>query len=85
MKKAIFSVCAAGLLLASCSRTSNQMMQVNNSDAPCGIQQAQALWTSEDGSQEDFQQLVDVCALQRVKKPTISLLSSRTNVLPYPV
>ena len=56
MKKLIFILCAAGMLSA-CTRTDQAPMQVNNPDAPCGMQQAQALWTATDGSQADFEQL----------------------------
>ena len=56
MKKLIFILCAAGILSA-CTRTDQAPMQVNNPDAPCGMQQAQALWTATDGSQADFEQL----------------------------
>ena len=59
MKKSIFSFCAFALLLSACAHTDNNAMQVINSDAPLGKQQAQALWTDADGSSSDFAQLVE--------------------------
>ena len=63
MKSFIPYVCAA-LVLCSCARTSQSTMKQLDPDAPLGVQQSYALWTSADGSEEDFSQLVNnhLCA-----------------------
>ena len=54
MKKSLCAIIGL-LLIAGC--TTKQTMPIN-SDTPRGIAQAAALWTEQDGSQEDFEQLV---------------------------
>lgn len=44
------------IMLASCGQKSPVSTDKN---APLGVQQAAALWTEQDGSQQDFDQLVD--------------------------
>ena len=57
MKHQIITLCAAVVLLGACARTNKQTM--DTSSQPLGVAQARALWTQEDGSQAEFDQLVN--------------------------
>ena len=54
MKKSFFAILGL-LLLAGCSQKNTMII---TEETPRGIAQAAALWTPQDGSQEDFEQLV---------------------------
>lgn len=54
MKKNIITLCMA-VLLAACASDQQTM---DTSSLPLGVAQARALWTPEDGSQAEFDQLV---------------------------
>ncbi|MBO7458181.1 MAG: lipoprotein [Paludibacteraceae bacterium] len=54
MKKSFFAIFGL-LLLAGCSQKNTMII---TEETPRGIAQAAALWTPQDGSQEDFEQLV---------------------------
>ena len=58
MKSFIPYVCAM-LMLCGCARTSQPTMKQYSPDAPLGVNQAYSLWTSADGSEESFAQLVN--------------------------
>ena len=63
MKQRIPSLCLAAMLLLACSQPHNDVQQTMNTaydpNQPLGVNQAHALWTEQDGSEQDFQQLVN--------------------------
>ena len=59
MKSLIASFCVTAFLLCACTHTNQQTMNNPCSDQPLGVSQAQALWTPEDGTNEEFAQLVN--------------------------
>ena len=80
MKSFIPSFCMAAVLLCACTHTNQQMMNTPCSDQPLGVRQAQALWTPQDGSNEQFEQLVKdhTCANDSEK---VALFESLSRIL----
>ena len=80
MKSFIPSFCMAAVLLCACTHTNQQMMNTLYSDQPLGVRQAQALWTPQDGSNEQFEQLVKdhTCANESEK---VALFESLSRIL----
>ena len=63
MKNIFITLGVCVSLLCACSRSAKQTMD-NESNQPLGVAQAQSLWTSADGSAEEFDRLVNdyLCA-----------------------